>query len=215
MTRLLAAVCLWAACASDRAPASRSDNLPRSDKVTPMADGFAKALAAFRGHAARTLGVRDDQLNAGPPTQEIADSLEQKVGAAWPFLASADGAPARGLNGWATADGTVITAAQNLGVLLEQAGVWAGSADANKIADLIVWSLGTQYSVNDSPYEGGEAPTLTSHDGSGKIEFVVGYHQLGPGGAGGGPTFSSRATITFTADKQATLHRAKHPAETR
>ncbi|MGE0546968.1 MAG: hypothetical protein AB7O24_16725 [Kofleriaceae bacterium] len=215
MTRLMLVLWVAAACASDRAPAPNSDKAPSSDKVTPMANGFDKARASFRAHVARSLGIRDDQLNVGPPTQDSADQMREKVGAAWAFVSGVKGDPSRGRNGWATADGTVITTQQNLGVLLDQAGVWAGSADVFKIADSIVWSLGDGYSVHDDPIAGGVNPEITSQNGAGKIEFTVGYRQAGPGGAGGGPVFTSRATITFTADKQATLHRTPHPAELR
>lgn len=173
-----------------------------------MPAGFTKAHASFREHIAQTLGVGVDDVQLGPAYEEAGNQFEHTVGRAWGFRGFRKDDPPQSVQGWATADGTVVTREQNLGVLFEQAGVWtdAPKLTAAELAERLVWSMGMEYRVFVEPSSGAPVPALqVGEDGAGTLVFFVSYKQAGPGGAGGGPEQHYKATVTLTPDHKATL----------
>lgn len=166
----------------------------------------------FREYAATVLGVPASDIEGGAVDAADAASKPKSVGAAWGLIVHPKGNHQREVRGWVTADGTVITAQQNLGILLTEVGLWtkgrkeSNNAIADKVADLVAWSYGYGYTVIDYREDGLTPPTLTiKADGSGELVFFTNYKSPGPGGAGGGPDVFAEHRIVFKADKSATL----------
>lgn len=166
-----------------------------------MTDGFDKAQAAFRDHAARTLKIAPDRVLVSPIEVDESVQLDERVGAAWAFYGSDKGHPQQQARGWAVGNGTVITPDQNLGLLLAEAGVWSGTPklDANALADRLAWAMGTGHRVT------GPRELHVDPKGTGKLTFQVTYRPAGPGGVGGGRDRITQCTVTLTADHHAKL----------
>ncbi len=173
-------------------PSQSTDSRPK-DPPAPggsdsMAPGFQTAHASFRDHAAKVLGARAADVEVVPQYEEVAN-LEptERVGQLWQFSGAMG---ERVVRGWAAPDGTVVTYQQNLGLFLEQAGVWTASPQLTPIqlAERIVWSMGPEHRLIVEEFLNTPAPELQlAADGAGTMVFVVGRRQLGPGGAGGRP----------------------------
>jgi hypothetical protein len=182
------------------APATACPNCPQN-KSAPMQDGFDKAHASFRDHAAHVLKLSPDRVLVSPIEADPSVQPDQQLGAAWAFYGSSKDHPNQQVRGWAVADGTIITPDQNLGLLLVEAGVWSGKPklDANALADRLVWAMGTNHRVV------GPRSLHVDPNGAGTLSFQVAYRPPGPGGAGGGPDRVSQCTVTLTADHHARL----------
>lgn len=179
-------------------------------KADPMTT-FMPTLK-FREHAATVLGVPASEIEGGAVDAADAASKPKTVGGAWGLVVHPKGNHQREFRGWVTADGTVITAQQNLGLLLAEVGLWAkdrkqsNNEIADKVADLLAWSYGYGFTVINYREDGMTPPTLTlKPDGSGELVFFTSYKSPGPGGAGGGPEVLAEHRIVFNADKSATL----------
>src|SRR5262245_4010347 len=105
-----------------------------------MRQGFNVAFLAFQRHAAAALNVEMNQLLAGPGLPEIADTMPDCLGAAWAFEAVRENRPAEVLRGWAMPDGTVITLAQNLGLLFIEAR--RDAVDPVALGKRLAWAMG-------------------------------------------------------------------------
>lgn len=163
--------------------------------------GFDKAHASFRDHAARALKLSPDRILVSPIEEDASVQLDQRIGAAWAFYGSSKDHPDRQVRGWAIADGTVITPEQNLGLLLAEAGVWSGKPklDADALAERLAWAMGANHRVV------GPRSLHVEPNGTGTLSFQVAYRPPGPGGAGGGRDRLSQCTVTLTADHHARL----------
>lgn len=181
-------------------PAAACPTCPEN-KSAPMQDGFDKAHASFRDHAAHVLKLSPDRVLVSPIEADPSVQLDQRIGAAWAFYGSSKDHPNQQVRGWAIADGTVITPDQNLGLLLVEAGAWSGKPklDANALADRLVWAMGMNHRVV------GSRSLHVDPNGTGTLSFQVSYRPPGPGGAGGGPDRVSQCTVTLTADHHARL----------
>jgi hypothetical protein len=188
-----------------------------SDGHGPTGPEF-KPKAAFRAHVANVLHVSPGEINGGADDAASAASAEHSRGGAWAYVMWHKDHFSGGLRGWVTADGTVITPRQNLGILFAEEGLWAKSAPpalADRLADDIVWSYGTSSTVVQMPVSGMSPPELTlAPDGSGTLRFFVAhdgpdFDEAGGGGGagvGGAPAvFYFEARVLLTADHKATL----------
>jgi hypothetical protein len=182
------------------APDPAPTNHP-APKSAPMHSGFTRAQASFRTHAARALKLAPERLVISPVEEDPSVQLDQRVGAAWAFVGAAKDHPATNVRGWATADGTVVTPSDNLGVLFVEAGVWTAkpALDANALAERLVWAMGMNHRVV------GARSLQVDAQGNGSLKFQVAYRPPGPGGAGGGPERISQCTVTLTAQHRALL----------
>jgi hypothetical protein len=229
ITRSLLTLALCCGCASDNQSSANNTQTTLTgsgsaahgaaaggspDRSKPMTN-LEKAYAAFRDHAARKLGVSPDKIQGGPGTEELVKMSKGTVGSVWAYTVRAAGKPDE-VRGWATADGTVVTLEQNLGVLLAEAGVWGGGVSppltAPQIAERLTWSLGMNHSVFVAPHLGVPAPEIVLKDGAGTLTFVINYRRPGPGGAGGGPRQLTRIEIALTADRRATATQTRIPS---
>ncbi|HSK03530.1 MAG TPA: hypothetical protein VK932_19900 [Kofleriaceae bacterium] len=225
VVKALCVSALFWGCASDRQNAGSQKNTPPGGSSTgagPVANnppdrskrmtGVAAAFEAFRAHAAQRLGVPADQIEGGPRTEADVGLVPQRVGSVWAFIMRKSGVYDHEVRGWATGDGTVVTLEQNLGVLLDEAGVWGRGVTppltAVQIAERLTWSLGMSYAVFMLPHLGVPAPELVMKDGAGKLTFVVDYQQPGPRG----PRQLTRFEIALTADRRATATQARIPS---
>lgn len=171
----------------------------------------------FREYAAKVLGVPAADIEGGAnDAADAASARPYTVGGAWGYIVHPKGNHQREVRGWVTADGTVITAEQNLGLLLAEVGVWTKDRKqkdheiARKAAELIMWSYGYGYSLNLYRDFGMTPPTLTlKPDGSGELVFYTDYKSPGPGGAGGGPSDFTEHRVAFKADRSTTLTKKK------
>ncbi len=188
--------------------------LGRADASPPGA-GF-KPKQAFLAHAAKILQVSPDQLEGGANDEAGAKLGDMNFGGAWQFVMwpkSMQGQ--RETRGWATADGTVVTADENLGVLFVEAGVWKKPSPKNsdeladKLAAAIAWSYGVSSAGHPGVVkilsQGLAPPRLTLKRDAGSLHFFLEQHPIGPGGAGGGPTTYYEVDVALTADHKATL----------
>src|ERR1041385_9001458 len=140
-----------------------------SDSSVPARDGVATRgsssttnrmpYEAFRAYAANKLGVAPDTLNGGGPLDpETASKMPQTVGRLWPYAFNTSVNGYRDVNGWATADGMVVSSDENLGRLFDEARIWGPgptpTLDAHQLGDLLAWSFGAGNRVI-----GGESPT--------------------------------------------------------
>ena len=172
----------------------------------------------FREHAAQVLNKPVADIEGGALNEAHAKSLPQTVGGAWANFVHAKGNRDVEVRGWVTADGTIITGDQNLGLLLTEVGLWKKDRKesdddiADKVAALLAWSYGFGFKVIDYRARGMTPPTLTQKpDGSGELVFFTDYKRPGPGGAGGGPDSFTEHRIVLKADKTATLTKTKKP----
>lgn len=184
--------------------AGRADACPscsKGKKGAPMTDGFDKAQAGFRDHAAKTLKLAPDRVLVSPIEADESVQLDERVGAAWAFYGSAKDHPQQQVRGWAVANGSVITPDQNLGLLLAEAGVWSGTPklDASALAERLAWAMGMNHRVT------GPRELHVDAKGAGKLTFQVSYRPPGPGGVSGGRDRLSQCTVTLTADHHARL----------
>lgn len=166
-----------------------------------MKPGFQKAFTSFQEFAAAALGVAVEQVQAGPDAPDV--KMPQTLGKAWAYTAiQKDVQAPRQIRGWATADGVVITPQQNLGALMQEAGVGTKKAKKpDEIAKAITWALGNDYSIDLDPWPAASV----DKQGAGTFTFAVNGREPGPGGAGGGPIKKLLVTITIAADHSATL----------
>lgn len=170
-------------------------------------------VAAFRAYAAQRMHVAPSRIG------DLSEHVDPRHnhGAAIAIRMRPDGFVSEA-RGWVTADRTVITPKQNLGVLLAEVGVWRQPSDlgtlASTLAEDLVWTYG-----DDATVDGPDSPVLTiAENGSGRLVFYS-YSSIGvdpepppdpmvDGGGGGGVGHQTyRDTVTFTADHRATLHR--------
>jgi len=201
-------------------PATASATTPPSPPTTPAKAApmitFMPTLK-FHEYAAKVLGIQASEVEGGP--NDAADAASPRpytTGNAWGLIVHPKGNYQREVRGWITADGTVISAEQNLGLLLAEVGVWTKDRTptdnevARKAAELIVWSYGYGYILMKDRAFGRTPPTLTlKPDGSGELVFFTNYKSPGPGGAGGGPDNITEHRVGFKADKSATLTKKK------
>ena len=175
-----------------------------------------KPRAAFRAHAAKLLHAAPGEMHGGAGDAQIASAGEHSRGGAWHYVVWRGEDTTNSVRGWVTANGTVITPDQNLGVLFAEAGVWAKPPThtpdelANMLAEDIVWAYGS-YGLNVELVTmriwGLGPPELTLRpDGSGTLRFFSNDH----GGAsifGGGapPDVYWQNDAVLTADHKVTL----------
>lgn len=163
--------------------------------------GFATASNAFRAYAIKALGT--SAIDSGPNNEKV--TMPHTIGGAWAFNAALSSNPSRMVRGWALADGTVITADQNFGRLLEQAGLWATPrGDLAKLPAALAWSLGNGYHDNAEP------TIKLDASGAGMITFDLLYQE-----AGGGGHISAQmpydVVITVAKDHAATVKVTRRP----
>lgn len=211
LTTLVLVLGTFAGCPSNRQPADSPEPPQAQDgqgdgAQTPptgsnsMSPAFSKAQAAVRDHAAKSLGVKPDEVKVLPFDEQVAN--EDRLGTLWVFSAQAG---MRTIRIFVAPDGTLITHEQNLGRLFEDAGVWTGSPKltADELAKHIVATMGSGHRVYDHRVP---RPALTvDASGAGTLVFHVGRKGLGPGGAGGGPERWAEAKVVLTPDHQAKL----------
>lgn len=197
------AIAFVAACACDHATgnAGTGSATPVGSSKGKTMSGFAAASSAFRAYAIKALGT--SAIDSGPNNEKV--TMPHTIGGAWAFNAALSSNPSRIVRGWALADGTVITADQNFGRLLEQAGLWATPrGDLAKLPAALAWSLGNGYSDNTEP-----AIKLDA-SGAGTITFDLLYQE-----AGGGGHVSAQmpydVVITVAKDHTATAKVTKRP----
>jgi hypothetical protein len=172
-----------------------SDNpVPSSDSVAT--DGSSSTTnrtpyEAFRTYAAKKLGVAPDKLNGGGPVDPgTASKMPQTVGRLWPYAFNTSVSGYREANGWATADGTVVSADENLGRLFDKARMWA-------------WSFGAGNRVigGESPADKLPGPSLErQRDGSGQLVFTT-------TSSAGGAELVTTNTVTLRPNHSTTLSR--------
>jgi hypothetical protein len=179
-------------------------------------------MAAIRAYTAKALELPPGNLQ-GYVEEERSDTRgEHTRGAAWQFEMWDKGEPHNGVRGWVTADGTVITADQNLGILLAESGIWASPAKAPQddlaetVARDIVWSYGPGVTLETMRAWGLGPPELKlTPGGSGTLHFFANDHGgAKPWGGGGAPpdTYVENSVV-LTADHKATLTRAPFVAK--
>jgi hypothetical protein len=143
-----------------------------------MSTEFEKARLSFTEYAAHTLGVDRGTIQVIPVDVEVAIEDKLRVGKLWQFEASGD----RFIGGWATDDGTVVTPEQNLGMLLEESGVWTphSTTTALDLAKHIAWAMDHQ--LLNQPDRKAALPTLhLEKNGAGVLRFFTGYRPPGTG----------------------------------
>ena len=165
-----------------------------------MSPGFEKASAAFRTYAAAQYKVHAEKVEVGPIDEQIATESERTVGRAWAFRALTEG-ERRHVRGWATADGTVVTPAQNFSIFLEEAGLWdEPKLSADKIAELILWAINDHQLLDMGGPQNIPPPEIQKNaDGSGTLRFIA--NRQPPGSW----IDHREYVIAFTADHQVTL----------
>jgi len=186
---------------------------PTSAKAAPVIT-FMPTIE-FREHAAKVLAIPVEDVEGGSvDAADAASRMPETVGRAWAYLMHPKGNYQREVRGWVNAEGTVITADQNLGLLRAEAGVWTKDRKqtdddvADKLAALLSWSYGYGFKVIDYRGDGMTPPTLTlKPDGSGQLVFFTNYKQSGPGLPG--PDDFVEHRVVFKADKSATLTKKK------
>lgn len=205
---LLAALVLGAiaGCSVNRQPAdSHESQTPPTGRASVSAN-FSRAYAAVREHAAKVYGVSAREVRVLPDNVEIAN-LEHNagVGRLWAFDTSTANPRVRPMRVFATRDGTLVTHEHNLGILFEEAGVWADTpaVNADELAKLIVGSMGIGHRIY--PYDVPPPELTIDASGAGALVFHVGRKDLGPGGSGGGPELHAEVKVVLTPDHQAKL----------
>lgn len=222
MTRLLVALVLCGACASDKSHNGIAQNAPGGSAVAStaersgsMSSSTPPATQAFRTYAASKLRIAESRVEGGPSTEQEASWFKERVGSVWAMTMFPRGQPQDAVRGWATPDGQVVTVDQNLGLLLAEAGVWGGGATpaltASELAERIVWSLGAGYAVFVNLSAGAPAPEIKLVAGTGTMTFVVDHREPGPGGAGGGPRRLTRFDIALSQPNRASVTRTPVP----
>jgi hypothetical protein len=220
-----------AMCASGCGGARPAGEAPSAGQASHASPAEFKPRAAFRAYAAKVLGVPPADLEGGTTDAASAAAQEHSRGRAWQFQMwhKLDGFA--GVRGWVTADGTVITADQNLGVLLAEDGLWSTPRTqrldelADRLAEDIVWSYGPGTTLERAAGWGVEPPALVlAADGSGTLRFFSNDHggargMFAPGGSstgggGGAPPDTYWVNdVVLTAEHGATLSRK--PFQTR
>jgi hypothetical protein len=192
---------------------------PKPPQRVPNGNGGSmttdfKPSAAFRAHAAKVLKVPIGEVE-GSVVESTAARMPHSIAGAWACDMSHG---EREVRGWVTADATVITPDQNLGILFVEAGVWdkppKGTPDelADRLAGEIVWSYGMNNAVVQALDYGMAPPKLNlAVNSSGTLRLFSYYRRPGPGGAGGGPTSYFEFNVVLTGDHKATL--TKKPFE--
>ena len=173
-------------------------SIPAANGSDTMSPGFSKARSKFTEYAAAQLKVRPGKVQVTPSDEAVANMPHMNpIGPLWRFQASLD---TQEVNGWANADGVVVSPSQNLGLLFQAAGLWSGSPklDAGQLAEQLTWALGTSYKLLGPP-EMNRNP-----DGSGTLRFELSYAPPGPGRS---PPMRSEVTVTFSPDHKAALTR--------
>lgn len=184
-----------AACASE-APVPTSDIVATGGSSSTL---NRTPYEAFKTYAAKKLGVAPDQLNGGGPTDPgTASKMPQTIGRLWPYAFHTSVNGYREANGWATTDGTVVSADENLGRLFDEARIWGPGPtpthDAHQLAELVAWSFGAGNRVIGGASPG---PSLErQRDGSGQLVFTT-------SSAGG----AELVTVTLLPNHSATLLR--------
>lgn len=173
-----------------------------------------KPRTAFHAYAAQVLKVKPDEIDGGAIDEAGAKASRDNVGNAWAYVVWLKSDHDREVRGWVTADGTVISPEQNLGVLLAEAGLWAKpmprSVDAmgDFIAEKLIWAYGPAKGhalVNELPRKMPPPELKLAPAGSGTLVFFSSWRAAGPGGAHGGPLTYTKNAIAFGADHKATL----------
>ena len=159
---------------------------------------------AFRAYAAKKLGVAPDKLNGGGPVDPVtASKMPQTIGRLWPYAFNTSVSGYREANGWATADGTVVSADENLGRLFDEARMWGPGPtpthDAHQLAALIAWSFGAGNRVIGGP------SLERQRDGSGQLVFTTTSRA-------GGAELVTTNTVTLRPNHSATLSREGLPS---
>jgi hypothetical protein len=201
------------ACAGARSAA-------RPHSGAPSARAERPATAAFRAHAAKVLQVPPGEIDGAAPDASSARAGQHTRGGAWQVVMWHRGDMAKNpVCGWVTADGTVITADQNLGILFAEAGVWATPPShppdelAHLLADDIVWSYSLGVDLVTMRVGGMGPPELRlGPDGSGTLQFFSNDHGGGAGRSGGGgapPDVYWKNTVLLTAAHKASLTRTQ------
>ena len=183
-----------------------------------------KPRVTFLAYAARVLGVKPGDMDGGAIDPVSAAGAEGSIGGVWAYDVwnKAEPIATRHVRGWVTADSTLVTADQNLGLMLAAAGVWKAPLDADAVAERIaralVWSYGLSNNGLVEEISNGMTPPVLklAADGTGALRFYTSYRQSGPGGAGGGPVWYTRNDLAIAAGHQATLTKtpAKEPFKT-
>ena len=168
-----------------------------------MSEGFTRAHASFREHAAKVLGVAAKTVEVTPAYEEIANLADDgHVGNLWQFDATNGPLTQNLVRGWAAGDGTVVTPQHNLGRFFEAAGVWSGKPPAaDDLVRQLVWAMPGNRALFGPRLE-------LDASGSGRLVFLAVYNE-GPAGQYPGPDQYFEYTVTLTADHQATLSRQK------
>jgi hypothetical protein len=197
--------------AADAARGAKSPQRSAKPSGAAMTSDF-KPSAAFRAHAAKVLQVPVGEVEGGAIDAATAASLPHSNGAAWASTMWHNDDHSREVRGWVTADGTVVTPEQNLGILFAEVGVWAKSSKlspddlADKLAADLAWAYGMNNAVVITLDHGMAPPTLTlAGNGSGTFRFFLQWQRPGPGGAGGGPPSHFEINVVLTADHKAKL----------
>jgi len=189
-----------------------SDNpVPASDSVATVGSSSTTnrtPYEAFRAYAAKKLGVAPDKLNGGGPVDPgTASKMPQTIGRLWPYAFNTSVSGYREANGWATADGTVVSADENLGRLFDEARMWGPGPtpthNAHQLAELLAWSLGVGNRVigSESPADRVPGPSLErQRDGSGRLVFTT-------TSSAGGAVVLMMNTVTLRPNHTATLSR--------
>lgn len=172
-------------------------------------------LDAFRAYVAQRLQVPPAQLD--DETAEIRGHHDRGAAIAMELHARSTALRVRG---WVTADRTVISPKQNLGVLFAEAGVWRRPADLARLAEMLAQDLVWSYSETAVLDPDADAPVLTldargagqlvffssSTSGSTDPEFVDPMAREGVTGSGAGSR-AYKDVVTLTADHKAMLRR--------
>ena len=196
---------------------------PADQKPTPTKPSSTKLpmitfkpTLKFREYAATILAVPAADIQGGAEDAADAASKPQSVGGVWAYAVAGKDNPQREIRGWATADGTIVTGEQHLGLLLAEVGVWTNGRKetdaelARRLAELLTWSYGYGFTFIKNRDLGMAPPMMTlKPDGSGELVFFTDYKAAGPGGAGGGPANWVEHHVAFKADKSATLTKTK------
>ncbi|MCW5806769.1 MAG: hypothetical protein KIT31_30695 [Deltaproteobacteria bacterium] len=216
---IAAAVVFVAACDKpvSSAPTPTTPTTPAAPSKPPAKDpdktkmSEFKHRAAIHAYAAKVLKVSVDQVEGGPQDEATAKIQTHTAGKVWAFTVwLRPGDHSREARAWITEDGTLVDAAQNLGILAGELGLWKPGANldevGDKLAEKLAWSYGMNHRVIAVRENGMTPPEVKlAPDGSGTIVFFTAHRETGPGGAGGGPEAFTRNDIALTAKHEAKL----------
>jgi len=159
----------------DHAATFTTELLPMSGaEPDPAASSaFAVASAAFHAFAVERLGVAPGLVDMDP-FEERGVTVHIRLADAIAFSAVYRHDPTRKVHAWVLPDGTVVTAEQHLGTLLDSLNAWTGRAKATPgmLAERLAWLLTPGLRVLR---DGDHDPTLrVTPDGAGTFVFAVG-----------------------------------------